>query len=147
MPAPPAGAGPPRSGGRGSPSCRAPTRGWGVRRSSSTTPGRSRGACPERDSSGPWPQQVPMLDLGSYPGLIDGEGTVRGEVYRIDAEEVLHALDREEGYNFDRRPATVTLASGRRARAWVYWYRGPQQRAVAIPHGDYRRARPAGDHP
>jgi gamma-glutamylcyclotransferase (GGCT)/AIG2-like uncharacterized protein YtfP len=88
-----------------------------------------------------------LLALGSYPGLIDGEGTVRGEVYRIEAEEVLHALDREEGYNFDRRPATVTLATGRRARAWVYWYRGPQHRAVAIPHGDYRRARPAGDHP
>jgi len=88
-----------------------------------------------------------LLDLGSYPGLIDGEGTVRGEVYRIDAEEVLHALDREEGYNFDRRPATVTLATGRRARAWAYWYRGPQHCAVAIPHGDYRRARPAGDHP
>jgi len=87
-----------------------------------------------------------LLDLGSYPGLIDGEGTVRGEVYRIDAEEVLHALDREEGYNFDRRPATVTRTSGRRARAWVYWYRGPQHRAVAIPGGDYRRARPARDH-
>jgi len=88
-----------------------------------------------------------LLDLGRYPGLIDGRGTVRGELYRIDAPEVLPALDREEGYNFDRRPATVTRTSGRRARAWVYWYRGPQHRAVAIPDGDYRRARPAGDHP
>src|SRR5207247_2132885 len=63
-----------------------------------------------------------LLDLGRYPGLIDGRGTVRGELYRIDAPEVLPALDREEGYNFDRRPATVTRTSGRRARAWVYWY-------------------------
>ena len=88
-----------------------------------------------------------LLDLGAYPGLIGGAGTVRGELYRIDAPEVLPALDREEGYNFDRRPATVTLASGRRARAWVYWYRGSQHRAVAIRDGDYRRARPAGDRP
>ena len=87
-----------------------------------------------------------LLDLGSYPGLIDGEGTVRGEVYRIDRLEVLPALDREEGYNFDRRPATVTLVSGRRARAWAYWYRGPQHRAVPIPDGDFRRAHPPGDH-
>ncbi|PYM67236.1 MAG: gamma-glutamylcyclotransferase [Candidatus Rokuibacteriota bacterium] len=87
-----------------------------------------------------------LLDLGAYPGLVDGRGTVRGELYRIAAPEVLPALDREEGYNFDRHPATVTLASGRRARAWVYWYRGPQHRAVAIPDGDYRRARPARDH-
>jgi gamma-glutamylcyclotransferase (GGCT)/AIG2-like uncharacterized protein YtfP len=88
-----------------------------------------------------------LLDLGPYPGLVGGGGTVRGELYRIDAPEVLPVLDREEGYNFDRRLATVTLASGRRARAWAYWYRGSQHRAVAIPDGDYRRARPAGNHP
>ncbi len=87
-----------------------------------------------------------LLDLGPYPGLIDGRRTVRGEVYRIDTPEVLPALDREEGYNFDRRPATVTLGSGRRALAWAYWYRGPQHRAVPIPDGDFRRAHPPGDH-
>jgi len=87
-----------------------------------------------------------LLDLGPHPGLIAGRRTVRGEVYRIDRPEVLPALDREEGYNFDRRPATVTLVSGRRARAWAYWYRGPQHRAVPIPDGDFRRAHPPGDH-
>src|SRR3989442_1322940 len=51
-------------------------------------------------------------------------------------------LDREEGYNFGRRRATVTLASGRRARAWVYRYRGRRETAVFIPDGDYRRAHP-----
>jgi gamma-glutamylcyclotransferase (GGCT)/AIG2-like uncharacterized protein YtfP len=83
-----------------------------------------------------------LLDLGAYPGLIDGAGRVRGEVYRLDDTELLPLLDREEGYNFVRRRAIVTLARGRRARVWVYRYRGPRERARPIPDGDYRRARP-----
>ncbi len=83
-----------------------------------------------------------LVNLGRYPGLIDGAGRVRGEIFRLDDPELLPVLDREEGYNFERRRATVTLANGRRARAWVYRYRGPQNRAVPIPDGDYRRAHP-----
>jgi gamma-glutamylcyclotransferase (GGCT)/AIG2-like uncharacterized protein YtfP len=82
-----------------------------------------------------------LLDLGRYPGLIDGRGRVRGEVYRLDDTELLPVLDREEGYNFARSIAIVTLAGGRRLRAWVYRYRGSRERAVPIPHGDYRRIR------
>ena len=83
-----------------------------------------------------------LVDLGRYPGLIDGVGDVRGEIYQLDDPQLLAVLDREEGYNFGRRRATVTLASGRRARAWVYRYRGRQEKAVLIPDGDYRRAHP-----
>lgn len=82
-----------------------------------------------------------LLDLGRYPGLIAGAGRVKGELYRLDDAELLPVLDREEGYNFRRSMTTVTLASGRRLRAWVYRYRGPRERAVPIPHGDYRRIR------
>ena len=86
-----------------------------------------------------------LLDLGRYPGLVAGRGAVTGELYRLDEPELLGTLDREEGYNFERRRSTVTLADGRRARAWIYRYRGPRERAVPIPAGDYRaaqRARP-----
>ena len=83
-----------------------------------------------------------LVDLGRYPGLVTGVGQVKGEVYRIEEPELLPVLDREEGYNFQRRRAIVTLASGRRTRAWLYRYRGPQNRAVPIPDGDYRRAHP-----
>jgi gamma-glutamylcyclotransferase (GGCT)/AIG2-like uncharacterized protein YtfP len=86
-----------------------------------------------------------LLDLGDYPGLIPGGGRVRGEVYRLDEVELLPVLDREEGYNFVRRWAVVTLAGGRRARAWVYRYRGPRGRALPIPDGDWRRLRPPAD--
>ena len=85
-----------------------------------------------------------LLDLGRYPGLIEGRGRVRGEVYRLDDAELLPILDREEGYNFERRRAIVTLTGGRRAWAWLYRYRGPRERARSIPDGDYRRARPPG---
>jgi gamma-glutamylcyclotransferase (GGCT)/AIG2-like uncharacterized protein YtfP len=83
-----------------------------------------------------------LLDLGSYPGLIDGAGRVQGEVYRLDDPELLPLLDREEGYNFVRRRGMATLAGGRRARVWLYRYRGTRARATPIPDGDYRRARP-----
>jgi gamma-glutamylcyclotransferase (GGCT)/AIG2-like uncharacterized protein YtfP len=83
-----------------------------------------------------------LLDLGRYPALVTGAGRVHGEVYRLDDPELLAVLDREEGYNFTRRRAIVTFAQGRRTGAWIYRYRGPRDRAVTIPDGNYRRARP-----
>lgn len=83
-----------------------------------------------------------LFDLGRYPGLVDGRGRVRGELYRLDDAQLLRTLDREEGYHFRRSWGVVTLARGRRVRAWLYRYRGPlPPRAVAIPQGDYRRVR------
>jgi gamma-glutamylcyclotransferase (GGCT)/AIG2-like uncharacterized protein YtfP len=82
-----------------------------------------------------------LLDFRHYPGLIAGRGRVRGQLYHLHRAELLPVLDREEGYNFVRGRTTVTLVGGRRARAWVYRYRGPRERAIPIPHGDYRRIR------
>jgi gamma-glutamylcyclotransferase (GGCT)/AIG2-like uncharacterized protein YtfP len=79
-----------------------------------------------------------LLDLGRYPGLVAGAGRVSGELYRVDDPELLVTLDREEGYNFERRRTDVDLVDGRRARAWIYWYRGPRARATPIPRGDWR---------
>lgn len=84
-----------------------------------------------------------LLDLGRYPGAVDGRGRVTGEVYRLRDPQVLPAVDRAEGVQFVRCHTLVTLADGRRARAWIYRYRGPCERALPIPDGDYRRARPA----
>lgn len=38
-----------------------------------------------------------MYDLGAFPCIVQGEGTVHGEVYEIDGN-TLHMLDRVEGY-------------------------------------------------
>jgi gamma-glutamylcyclotransferase (GGCT)/AIG2-like uncharacterized protein YtfP len=80
-----------------------------------------------------------LLALGRFPGVVAGRGRVRGEVWRLDGPEVLRTLDEYEGYNFERRTTTATLASGRRMRAWLYRYRGP--RRAVIPEGDWRRRR------
>ena len=79
-----------------------------------------------------------LLRLGRYPGLVEGVGRVRGELYRLHRAQLLGTLDGEEGYNFVRRRAAVTLVDGRRTRAWIYRYRGPRERAVPIPTGDWR---------
>lgn len=84
-----------------------------------------------------------LLALGQFPGIVVGRGRVRGEVWRVDAPEVLRTLDDYEGYNFERRVSIATLAGGRRVRAWLYRYRGPRPRTVnaVIPEGDWRRHR------
>ena len=84
-----------------------------------------------------------LLDLGRYPGVVAGRGRVTGEVYRLHDPQVLPAVDRAEGVQFVRGRTLVTLADGGRAPAWMYRYRGRRERAVPIPDGDYRRARPA----
>lgn len=89
-----------------------------------------------------------LLDLGRYPGAVAEEpGTVHGEVYRLRALEILASLDRAEEYRphaparslYLRRLTAVRLADGRELTAWIYWYRGPRDRAVPIPDGDYRQ--------
>jgi gamma-glutamylcyclotransferase (GGCT)/AIG2-like uncharacterized protein YtfP len=79
-----------------------------------------------------------LLSLGAYPGLVEGEGRVRGELYELPSAELLATVDREEGYNFERCLTEVTPAEGRSVRAWAYWYRGPRGRSVPIPAGDWR---------
>lgn len=91
---------------------------------------------------GPGRVRGTLIDLGTYPGLVAGKGLVSGEVYRLDTPELLPAVDREEGYNFERRRRKIALADGRAAWAWAYHYRGARERARVIPDGDYRRARP-----
>ncbi len=88
--------------------------------------------------AGPAAVEGQLLSLGSYPGLVPGRGRVQGELYRLDRVEVLADLDREEGYNFERRTTPVRRPDGRRARAWAYWYRGSRTRALPLPEGDWR---------
>jgi gamma-glutamylcyclotransferase (GGCT)/AIG2-like uncharacterized protein YtfP len=91
-----------------------------------------------------------LLHLGKFPGLVAGRGRVRGEVWRLEAPEVLRTLDEYEGYNFERSTSLATLTTGRRVRVLVYRYRGPRTREArltakavkkiaVIPEGDWRR--------
>jgi gamma-glutamylcyclotransferase (GGCT)/AIG2-like uncharacterized protein YtfP len=85
-----------------------------------------------------------LVDLGSYPGAVPAaSGHVRGEPYRVSRAELWRTLDYAEGPQYHRDEAAVELDGGEEARAFVYWYRGPLDRGVPIPAGDYRTHAPA----
>ena len=64
-----------------------------------------------------------IYDLGTYPGIIDGVGSVYGEVYQItsEIEEKLDWLE-EEGDLYLKRDENVRLDNGQSVVAKVYVY-------------------------
>jgi gamma-glutamylcyclotransferase (GGCT)/AIG2-like uncharacterized protein YtfP len=55
-----------------------------------------------------------LVALGEYPGLVDGDGIVRGEVYRCpDAESALKAIDRVERFDPRDPPGSLFLRVAR----------------------------------
>jgi len=88
------------------------------------------------------PAGFALVSFGEHPGLVrEGVGTVRGELWLIDAE-VRIVLDRfEEHPRFFRREP-IELADGRRAEVYV-----PAVDVAHLPRiagGDWRRR---GDEP
>jgi gamma-glutamylcyclotransferase (GGCT)/AIG2-like uncharacterized protein YtfP len=88
-----------------------------------------------------------LFDLGIYPAAVPAtDSRVWGEVYRMrNPDVVLRELDEIEGYRasepdaslYTRVETPVTLADGRVADAWVYFYNAPLGRAERISSGDY----------
>lgn len=67
-----------------------------------------------------------LWDLGSFPGLVPGRGTVFGEMYALSDQE-LESMDWFEGANtnppfYIRERRTVRLEGKRTVSAWVYRY-------------------------
>jgi len=87
-----------------------------------------------------------LVDVGRYPGLLHGEGTVTGEVYRV-SDAQLARLDEVEEMVPDDRPASqywrerVPVLEGALAGqpVWTYVYNQPVDGLTPIGHGDYRR--------
>jgi gamma-glutamylcyclotransferase (GGCT)/AIG2-like uncharacterized protein YtfP len=92
--------------------------------------------------------QVPgrLVDLGRYPGLLQGDGQVTGEVYEVD-DAHLARLDGVEGVVPGDRAASqywreeVTVLSGplQGQPVQTYVYKRPVDGCTPIAHGDYRR--------
>jgi gamma-glutamylcyclotransferase (GGCT)/AIG2-like uncharacterized protein YtfP len=92
--------------------------------------------------------QVPgrLVDVGRYPGLLQGDGQVTGEVYEVD-DAHLARLDGVEGVVPGDRAASqywredVTVLSGPLQGQLVqtYVFNRPVEGCTPIPHGDYRR--------
>lgn len=86
-----------------------------------------------------------LFDLGPFPGVLEGPGLVRGEVYEIDAK-MLQSLDRIEGYRaqapgeglYDRQLVTARDPSGEEVEAWVYIYNNRDEHQLRpIASGDW----------
>lgn len=70
-----------------------------------------------------------LLDLGSYPGLVDGPGVVHGIVHYLpDWSKTLAWLDAYEGITgcpedeYVRKPRAVTFSTGATILCWTYVY-------------------------
>ena len=90
-----------------------------------------------------------LWSFGRYPGLTDGSGTVRGELYRFDdLAAALDVLDDVEEFDPTDPAGSLYLRSARRVRtssgdevdAWVYTYNQETSGARAIASGDWRSA-------
>ena len=92
--------------------------------------------------------QVPgrLVDVGRYPGLLFGEGQVKGEVYevddahlaRLDVVEAMVPGDRAAS-QYWREEVTVVGGPLKGQSVQTYVYNRPVEGCTPIPHGDYRR--------
>ncbi len=92
-----------------------------------------------------------LWSLGTYPGLTDGSGDARGELYRLDdPATALDVLDDVEEYDpsdparslYVRSIRRATTEAGAQLDAWVYLYNASTASAQRIASGDWRSYRP-----
>ena len=89
-----------------------------------------------------------LVSLGEYPGLIEGDGDVHGELYRLDSAAMLCAIDDLEEYDAQRPEQSlylrverdVRLDDGSTVRACVYLYNRDARDVSIIASGDWRDA-------
>lgn len=94
-----------------------------------------------------------LLDLGPYPGLVEGKGRVQGEIVEVenadDMDKLLRHLDEVEGFlghgvdgsDYERVLIEVDVGTLERRLAWTYrWLGEPGQR---IRSGSWRTRRHA----
>lgn len=78
-----------------------------------------------------------MYDLGSFPGVVKGEGKVKGEVYRVTKEQ-LERIDRLEGegslYTKEEVLVKGYLDDVRELIAYVYIYNHSVENFPEIPY-------------
>jgi gamma-glutamylcyclotransferase (GGCT)/AIG2-like uncharacterized protein YtfP len=87
-----------------------------------------------------------LLSLGEYPGLINGDASVMGEVYRFTGDSLLTAIDELERFDesdaqnslYVRTLRHILLENGTAVDAWVYVYNMPTDDADVIESGDWK---------
>lgn len=94
-----------------------------------------------------------LVSLGRYPGLLDGNNKVIGEIYRLeDVAASLETLDDLEDFDpanpeqseYRRVVREVHGEGDARVSAWVYLYNRDASSAPVIKSGDWRRSATSG---
>jgi gamma-glutamylcyclotransferase (GGCT)/AIG2-like uncharacterized protein YtfP len=95
---------------------------------------------------GPAQIQGRLVDVGRYPGLLPGDGSVVGEIYEVDDAHLARLDGVEDMVPGDRAASQywreeVTVLSGplQGQPVQTYVYNRPVDGYSPIPHGDYRR--------
>lgn len=83
-----------------------------------------------------------LYDLGSYPGLVAGEGTVHGDLLTVAGKQHLALLDAYEECSsaaplYRRMTTVATQPDGTTVAAWAYLYGHALGHARLIEGGDY----------
>ncbi len=87
-----------------------------------------------------------LYDLGSYPGIKEGDFDVYGELYEVD-ETILKELDKIEAYypefpeksHYIRKEVQVKMQIDDSIQtAFVYYYNGKVDESNLIPSGNYK---------
>ena len=75
-----------------------------------------------------------MYDIGAFPGIVPGEGTIPGELYAVD-DETMENLDYLEGEGslYIRESVPVTMSTGETTNAWIYVYNDSVEGLEKIP--------------
>ena len=85
-----------------------------------------------------------LIDLGDYPGLVNGSGIVHGDLLVVEDAEQLTALDAYEecgppSFLYRREVVTAARPDGSRLAVWVYRYCHEFNSAGEIAGGDYAK--------
>jgi len=85
-----------------------------------------------------------LVDLGEYPGLLQGDGVVHGDLLEIETAAQLAAIDAYEGCGppcpLYRRAVVIAERPDRSCTpVWAYWYCQSVTAAPPISEGDYAK--------
>lgn len=87
-----------------------------------------------------------LIDLGGYPGLLHGGGTVKGELYRFHEDRLQESWSMLDAYEsvtgapqdeYRKDKVAVRVNGGGAFTALTYVYVGSIKDKKIIPNGDY----------
>lgn len=87
-----------------------------------------------------------MLDVGGYPGVVEGQNLVHGQRYQIEDVSIVPALDEFEDVTNDRKtslyirkkvPLFTSAGVETNRTAWVYWYNQADKGFPIIMDGNW----------